>query len=139
MFARYSLTTIVRATKVTPRHTPIRTLHTPFEQLHVRKTEAQTTPLTYEKQYDFSYEPLAISYGDHTYVVSQPDTTVRHYEVPCGAYPISSPYQVSLCLEVVPTGIDDESSSDSMCNNLRCCSCIPVYYLVYCKEAHWSV
>jgi len=121
LLAKYSLTPFVQATKVTRQHTPIRTLFTPFnalKQLHARKTEAQTTPFTYEKQYDFSCEPLANSFGNHTYVVSQPDTSAKHFEVPCGAYPVSSPYQVSLCPMVLLAGTDGESSSEMMCNDL---------------------
>jgi len=121
LLAKYPLTTVVQATKVTRQHTPIRTLRTPFSALNqsrARKTEVRTPPFTYEKQYDFSYEPVANSFGNHTYVVSQPDTTARYFEVPHGAYSTSSPYKVSLCLVVLLAGTDGENSSDMMCNDL---------------------
>ena len=137
LLTKYLLTSVVQATKVTHQHTPIRTLRTPFnalKQLHARKTEAQTPPFTYEKQHDFSYEPLANSFGNQTYVASQPDTTARYFEVPRGAYPTSSPYKVSLCLVVLLTGADGESSSDMMCNVLVAFQYI---LLCICKEIHW--
>ena len=101
LLAKYSLVTVARVNNVTRQHAPIRLFHTPFvalNQSHVQqaqqqKAEAQTTPFTYEKHYDVSYEPLATSSGHRTYVVSQPDMSARYYEVPSGAYPTSSPYE----------------------------------------------
>jgi len=137
LLTKYPLTSVVQATKVTRQHTPIRTLRTPFnalKQLHARKTEAQTPPFTYEKQHDFSYEPLANSFGNQTYVASQPDTTARYFEVPRGAYPTSSPYKVSLCLVVLLTGTDGESSSDMMCNVCDVVVAFQYILLCICKE-----
>ncbi|KAF5359295.1 hypothetical protein D9756_003214 [Leucocoprinus leucothites] len=98
--AKSSITT---ARTVTRQYTPIRSFHSPFVVLgqaratnKVSQGEAQqqqqNSPMTYEKQYDFSYEPLTTSFGNRTYVVSQPDASASHYEVPSGAYPTSSPY-----------------------------------------------
>ncbi|KAF9046900.1 hypothetical protein BDZ89DRAFT_941940, partial [Hymenopellis radicata] len=49
-------------------------------------------PGWYDKQYDFSHEPVVSHSGQHTYVVSQPDPSSTHYHVPSGAYPTSAPY-----------------------------------------------
>ncbi|RDB25866.1 hypothetical protein Hypma_006816 [Hypsizygus marmoreus] len=66
-----------------------RSLHTPFAVLGNSPIMSPPAPVTYEKQCDFSSEPLT---GTRTYVVSEPDTTSKYYEVPSGAYPTSSPY-----------------------------------------------
>ncbi|RXW25530.1 hypothetical protein EST38_g289 [Candolleomyces aberdarensis] len=74
-----------------------RSFHTPFALLG---ESPLTTPSSsynaqashYEKQYDYSNEPFVSSSGQRTYVVSQPDTNYSHYQVPAGAYPVSSPY-----------------------------------------------
>ena len=46
----------------------------------------------YEKENDYAHEPFQSLSGHRTYVVSEPDASFRHYEVPAGAYPTSSPY-----------------------------------------------
>lgn len=45
----------------------------------------------YEKYYEHAQEPVS-SGGYRTYVVSEPDQSSRHYQVPAGAYPTSAPY-----------------------------------------------
>jgi hypothetical protein len=42
-----------------------------------------------EKQNDHSAEPFLTHAGTRTYVVSEPDATSKHYQVPSGAYPTS--------------------------------------------------
>ncbi|KAJ3572561.1 hypothetical protein NP233_g3013 [Leucocoprinus birnbaumii] len=91
------------AARIIRQNAPIRSFHSPYVVLgQARSSNASATPsqqqgqetsrFTYEKQYDFSYEPLTTSFGNRTYVVSQPDASASHYEVPSGAYPTSSPY-----------------------------------------------
>ncbi|KAF8899893.1 hypothetical protein CPB84DRAFT_1747645 [Gymnopilus junonius] len=47
----------------------------------------------YEKHYDEPTEPLNTQAGGYrTYVVSEPDASYKHYQVPAGAYPTSEPY-----------------------------------------------
>lgn len=83
------------------RQTPIRSFHSPYAVLgqtprkvqpQSSQSEAANSFTVYEKQSDFSSEPIASSEGNRTYVVSQPDASASHYEVPSGAYPTSSPY-----------------------------------------------
>lgn len=77
-----------------------RAFHSPFVALnqaqtsHKAQPHAQATTFAYEKQYDFSYEPLSSGtpFGNQIFVVSQPDASARHYEVPSGVYPVSLPY-----------------------------------------------
>ncbi|KXN81330.1 hypothetical protein AN958_05185 [Leucoagaricus sp. SymC.cos] len=99
---------------------PIRSFHSPFAVLGpAHKTQQNvdvTNPYTiYEKQYDFSPEPVATSSGTRTYVVSQPDASASHYEVPSGAYPTSSPY-VSYAPAEAPSfkGAQVSSTSSSL-------------------------
>ncbi|KAF8952490.1 hypothetical protein BDZ97DRAFT_1667134 [Flammula alnicola] len=73
-----------------------RAFHTPFAVLG---TSPLTTPpakdtiaAQYEKQYDYSTEPVRSTGGYRTYVVSEPEPSSRHYRVPAGAYPTSAPY-----------------------------------------------
>ncbi|KAH9481487.1 hypothetical protein JR316_0006014 [Psilocybe cubensis] len=76
-----------------------RAFHTPFALLGTSPLTASTSAppnelaYQYEKQYyDLPHEPLMSSSGYRTYVVSEPDASSRHYEVPAGAYPTSSPF-----------------------------------------------
>lgn len=106
----------------TRQYAPIRAFHSPYVALGQAQTprkaqsqqpEAQANPFAiYEKQYDFSYEPLTTSFGNRTYVVSQPDASASHYEVPSGAYPTSSPY-VNYAPSEAPNYKDAQVSSTS--------------------------
>ncbi|GLB40469.1 hypothetical protein LshimejAT787_0803400 [Lyophyllum shimeji] len=74
---------------------PVRAFHSPFAALGdspLTSTSHPTPATVYEKQTDFSSEPVALHGGSRTYVVSQPDVSSKYYEVPSGAYPTSSPY-----------------------------------------------
>ncbi|KAF9474311.1 hypothetical protein BDN70DRAFT_884917 [Pholiota conissans] len=56
-------------------------------------TSSQDSILSqYEKHYEHPHEPILSGSGYRTYVVSEPDHTSRHYQVPAGAYPTSAPY-----------------------------------------------
>ena len=67
-----------------------RPFHSPFAVLGNSPVRSPPSPnVTYEKQLEHSSEPLS---GTRTYVVSEPDTSHKFYEVPSGAYPISTPY-----------------------------------------------
>jgi hypothetical protein len=52
-----------------------------------------------EKQHDHSAEPFLTHSGTRTYVVSQPDASSKHYQVPSGAYPTTAPYVSSAASE----------------------------------------
>lgn len=74
-----------------------RSFHSPFAVLGSQLTTPTPSPAAanagwYDKQYDFSHEPVVSHNGQHTYVVSQPDPAHTPYEVPSGAYPTSAPY-----------------------------------------------
>lgn len=120
-----SSATAARTASSARQYAPIRSFHSPFvvlgqarapkaQQSQSQPTEAQTNPFTvYEKQYDFSYEPLTTSFGNRTYVVSQPDASASHYEVPSGAYPTSSPYVNYAPTTETPNYKDAQVSSTS--------------------------
>jgi hypothetical protein len=44
----------------------------------------------YEKQYDHPAQPIPSHFGYRTYMVSEPDASTRHYQVPAGAYHCSA-------------------------------------------------
>ncbi|CAA7268193.1 unnamed protein product [Cyclocybe aegerita] len=78
--------------------TTTRAFHSPFAVLGDGPLSA-TTPAAasaisahYEKQYEPTPEPVASHGRYRTYVVSEPEPTSRHYQVPAGAYPTSAPY-----------------------------------------------
>ena len=88
-----------------------RAFHSPYAVLGDSPITAQSTTnkadsisAAYEKHYDNHTEPVYNS-GLRTYVVSEPDAHSRHYQVPAGAYPISSPY-----INFAPTSAPDASS-----------------------------
>ncbi|KAJ3716077.1 hypothetical protein C8R42DRAFT_679484 [Lentinula raphanica] len=73
----------------------VRSFHSPFAVLgttHSSPPSIASTVNTYEKQVDFSPEPLPSTGGQMTYVVSEPDPANTPYHVPAGAYPTSLPY-----------------------------------------------
>jgi len=72
-----------------------RSFHTPFAVLGNSSLTAPATNTIashYEKQYDHPPEPTTSHSGYRTYVVSEPDASTRHYQVPAGAYPTFAPY-----------------------------------------------
>src|SRR5882757_2641292 len=72
-----------------------RSFHTPFAVLansHLKPPPTTHIASHYEKQYDHPPEPTTSQFGYRTYVVSEPDASTRHYQVPAGAYPTSAPY-----------------------------------------------
>jgi hypothetical protein len=80
-----------------------RSFHSPYVAL---RDSRLPTPLASsavssmnEKQLDHSAEPFLTHAGTRTYVVSQPDATSKHYQVPSGAYPTSTPYVNSVASE----------------------------------------
>jgi len=68
---------------------PLTTPHATPPQL---EQDSSTISAQYEKQYDHSHEPTMSPHGYRTYVVSEPDSSYKHYQVPAGAYPTSAPY-----------------------------------------------
>ena len=90
-----------------------RAFHSPYAVLGDSPITAQSTSkeesisAAYEKHYDNYTEPVYNS-GLRTYVVSEPDAHSRHYQVPAGAYPISSPY-----INFAPTSAPDTSGSST--------------------------
>ena|SRR6266545_4253937 len=97
------------AKKPAPSITYNRAFHSPYAVLGDSPITAQSTSkeesisAAYEKHYDNSTEPVYNS-GLRTYVVSEPDVHSRHYQVPAGAYPVSSPY-----INFAPTSEPDTS------------------------------
>ncbi|KAJ4495200.1 hypothetical protein C8J55DRAFT_484832 [Lentinula edodes] len=72
-----------------------RSFHSPFAVLgttHSTPSSTASSVNVYEKQVDFSPEPVPYNGGQRTYVVSEPDPANTHYQVPAGAYPTSLPY-----------------------------------------------
>ena len=65
----------------------------------------------YEKENDYAHEPFQSLSGHRTYVVSEPDASFRHYEVPAGAYPTSSPYINFRATEAPEYDAEDISST----------------------------
>lgn len=119
------LRTLAKSSTVVARsarqHAPIRSFHSPYvvlgqtsrkAQVQQPQPEAANPFAIYEKQSDFSHEPLTPSAGNRTYVVSQPDASASHYEVPSGAYPTSSPY-VNYAPAEAPNYKDAQVSSTS--------------------------
>ena len=80
--------------------TTARRFHSPYTVLgssplttpHSSATPSENSfSALYEKHYDVPSEVTSHA-GYRTYVVSEPDESNRHYQVPAGAYPTSSPY-----------------------------------------------
>jgi len=46
----------------------------------------------YEKQNDHVAEPFMTSGGTRTYVVSEPETTLKYFQIPSGAHLTSAPH-----------------------------------------------
>lgn len=74
-----------------------RSFHSPFVVLGdspITAHHAYPPPISrhYEKEHHHAYDPYAALSGQRTYVVSEPDASTSHYQVPSGAYPTSSPY-----------------------------------------------
>jgi len=69
-----------------------RSFHTPLAILANSHLKPPPTTSHYEKQYDHPPEPTSSQFGYRTYVVSEPDASTKHYQVPAGAYPTSAPY-----------------------------------------------
>ncbi|KAG6842281.1 hypothetical protein C0991_010569 [Blastosporella zonata] len=95
------------------RPAPVRAFHSPFAALGNSPLMSSTPThpsAVYEKQYDFSPE---VVHGARTlYVVSEPDVTSKHYSVPSGAYPTSSPY-VNFASAEAPSKSGQVSSTSS--------------------------
>lgn len=71
-----------------------RAFHSPFKVLaNTSPLKSESKPHSYEKQSDHSPSPTVTHAGTQSYVVSEPDPSSKHYEVPTGAYPTTSPYQ----------------------------------------------
>lgn len=76
-----------------------RSFHSPFAVLssnspltsHPESSEVSASN-PYQKQTEESPEPSMTISGTRTYVVSTPDPSNTHYEVPSGAFPNSAPY-----------------------------------------------
>ena len=83
-----------------------RSFHSPYVVLRdSRLTSPLASPAASsmnEKQNDHSAEPFLTHAGTRTYVVSEPDATSKHYQVPSGAYPTSGPYVGSVSSETSP-------------------------------------
>lgn len=82
-----------------------RSFHSPYVVLRDSRLPT-ATPLASsavssmnEKQHDHSAEPFLTHAGTRTYVVSQPDASSKHYQVPSGAYPTTAPYVSSAASE----------------------------------------
>jgi len=88
---------------------PLTTPHAPSPQLDSNTISAQ-----YEKQYDHAHEPTS-THGYRTYVVSEPDSSYKHYQVPAGAYPTSAPY-VNFNATAAPetTGVEYSSTGGEL-------------------------
>jgi len=83
--------------RAVPKPVGVRHFHSPFAVLGGAPSTAPVSStaeskFAYEKQTDYSAEPITEHTGYRTYVVSQPDESFKHYQVPAGAYPTSSPY-----------------------------------------------
>ncbi|KAG6817352.1 hypothetical protein H0H87_009951 [Tephrocybe sp. NHM501043] len=107
------LSSSARAVSRTSRPAPVRAFHSPFAALG-NSPLLSSTPThpsaVYEKQYDFSPEVL---HGARTvYVVSEPDASSKHYSVPSGAYPTSSPY-INFASTEAPNSSGTQVSSTS--------------------------
>jgi len=80
-----------------------RSFHSPYAVLRdSRLTAPHASPAVSsmnEKQNDHLAEPFLTHAGTRTYVVSEPDATSKHYQVPSGAYPTSAPYVGSVTSE----------------------------------------
>ncbi|TFK28156.1 hypothetical protein FA15DRAFT_665639 [Coprinopsis marcescibilis] len=79
----------------------VRSFHSPFVVLDnspltsapSSSSSANVPNVThYEKAYDSAPDAFASLNGQRTYVVSEPDASYKHYQVPAGAYPTSAPY-----------------------------------------------
>ncbi|KDR79034.1 hypothetical protein GALMADRAFT_244771 [Galerina marginata CBS 339.88] len=91
----------LRTSLALPRRGATRAFHSPFAVLGTSPLTAPSTKdisnqttsqYDYEKQYDHPPEPVTSHSGYRTYVVSEPDASYKHYQVPAGAYPTSAPY-----------------------------------------------
>ncbi|KAF9000716.1 hypothetical protein BDQ17DRAFT_1359421 [Cyathus striatus] len=97
-----------------------RQFHSPFAVLGDSPLTAPPSPTStvsalYEKQYDHPNEPFVSHSGTRTYVVSEPDASTKHYEVPSGAYPTSAPYVNFTPTEAPDTkGAQHSSTSSSV-------------------------
>ncbi|TFK40134.1 hypothetical protein BDQ12DRAFT_680402 [Crucibulum laeve] len=85
------------AARSTPRPAPARSFHSPFvvlgnSPLTAPPSASSNVSSVYEKYNEHYNEPFISSSGTRTYVVSEPDASTRHYQVPAGAYPTSAPY-----------------------------------------------
>ena len=83
----------------TPVAGPSRAFHSPFAVLSSANSPLTASPTPsatagiYEKNIEYPAEPFTSGFGTRTYVVSTPDPANAPYEVPIGAYPVSSPFQ----------------------------------------------
>ena len=91
------------ARQTTRKTLGVRAFHSPFAVLGTSplttphppspEVDSNTISAQYEKQYDHAHhEPTTTHGGYRTYVVSEPDSSYKHYQVPAGAYPTSAPY-----------------------------------------------
>jgi len=99
----------------------VRAFHSPFAllgQSPLTQSPSSSSSLPppaarhYEKQYETTAEPYTSVSGQRTYVVSEPDASDKHYQVPAGAYPTSSPY-IQFARTEAPEYSKDQISSTS--------------------------
>lgn len=97
----------------------LRQFHSPFvilkdnSPLTSPPSPSSSVSSVYEKQFDSSPEPVRSPSGRRTYVVSEPDTSSKYYEVPSGAYPTSAPYVNFTSTEAPDTNGAQVSSTSS--------------------------
>ncbi|KAG6813904.1 hypothetical protein H0H92_005753 [Tricholoma furcatifolium] len=100
--------------RITRPSGPVRAFHSPFRALGDSPLMSSTPThpaAVYEKQMEFSSDLL---HGGRTlYVVSEPDASAKHYSVPSGAYPTSSPYINFASTEAPNTSGTQVSSTSS--------------------------
>ncbi|KAF9048471.1 hypothetical protein BJ165DRAFT_1459926 [Panaeolus papilionaceus] len=106
---------------IAPKNT--RAFHSPYAVLGTSPlTSSSSTSSTsyqaavdhYAKSYEHPVESSMSSRGLYrTYVVSEPDDSSRHYQVPAGAYPTSAPYMNFASTSAPAQLLEEELSSTS--------------------------
>ncbi|KAK2464515.1 hypothetical protein APHAL10511_003494 [Amanita phalloides] len=83
--------------------TSLRHFHSPYVALRdaplPKSLASSAASAMNEKQDDHSAEPILTHAGTRAYVVSEPDASSKHYQVPSGAFPASVPYVSSAPIE----------------------------------------
>ncbi|PPQ63914.1 hypothetical protein CVT24_010313 [Panaeolus cyanescens] len=120
-----ALRSVAKASTSTIAPKNSRAFHSPFAVLGTSPLTSSTSSSTssssyqaavehYAKNYEHPTEPIGTTRGLYrTYVVSEPDDSSRHYQVPAGAYPTSSPYINFASTSAPAPLLEEELSSTS--------------------------